>query len=125
MDELTGEYYYHSFAKEQADLNWANEAVRAEIEEVLAFWLNEGVAGFRLDVINNLTLALEFPDNPVASGEMEHVYDRNQNGLEQALEDIASFCRKERDVFLVGEISSDKLPEITRYSSKKNARCHV
>ncbi|MBC8838351.1 glucohydrolase, partial [Escherichia coli] len=49
MDELTGEYYYHSFAKEQADLNWANEAVRAEIEEVLAFWLNEGVAGFRLD----------------------------------------------------------------------------
>ncbi|EMV4648263.1 glucohydrolase, partial [Listeria monocytogenes] len=38
MDELTGEYYYHSFAKEQADLNWANEAVRAEIEEVLAFW---------------------------------------------------------------------------------------
>ncbi|HHT5837695.1 TPA: alpha-amylase family glycosyl hydrolase, partial [Listeria monocytogenes] len=85
-----GEYYYHSFAKEQADLNWANEAVRAEIEEVLAFWLNEGVAGVRVDVINNLTLALEFPDNPVASGEMEHVYDRNQSGLEQALEDIAS-----------------------------------
>ncbi|EKM9526572.1 glucohydrolase [Listeria monocytogenes] len=119
MDELTGEYYYHSFAKEQADLNWANEAVRVEMEQVLAFWLNEGVAGFRLDVINNLTLVLEFPDNPVASGEMEHVYDRNQSGLEQALEDIASFCRKERDVFLVGEISSDKLPEIARYSSKK------
>ncbi|MBC2348230.1 glucohydrolase [Listeria welshimeri] len=119
LDDLTGEYYYHSFAKEQADLNWSNQAVRAEIEQILAFWLNEGVAGFRLDVINNLTLVLEFPDNPVVDGEMEHVYDRNQQGLEQALEDIASFCRKEREVFLVGEISSDKLPEIAKYSSEK------
>ncbi|MDT0016147.1 alpha-amylase family glycosyl hydrolase [Listeria swaminathanii] len=119
LDELTGEYYYHSFAKEQADLNWANQAVQAEMEQVLAFWLNEGVAGFRLDVINNLTLVLEFPDNPVVEGEMEHVYDRNQRGLEQALEHIATFCRKEREVFLVGEISSDKLPEIAKYSSKK------
>ncbi|EEJ0014127.1 alpha-glucosidase [Listeria innocua] len=118
LDKLTGEYYYHSFAKEQADLNWANPAVRAEIEQVLAFWLNEGVAGFRLDVINNLTLVLEFPDNPVVDNEMEHVYDRNQQGLEQALEQIAAFCRKEREVFLVGEISSDKLPEIAKYSSK-------
>ncbi|MBM5695000.1 glucohydrolase [Listeria seeligeri] len=119
LDELTNEYYYHSFAKEQADLNWSNPAVQKEMEDVLAFWLNEGVAGFRLDVINNLTLVLEFPDNPTENGKMNHLYDRNQQGLEAALEHIAEFCRREQETFLVGEISSDNLTEIARYSSKK------
>ncbi|MBC1488857.1 alpha-glucosidase [Listeria sp. FSL L7-1485] len=119
FDEETKEYYYHSFAKEQADLNWANPLVQKEMENVLAFWLNEGVAGFRLDVINNLTLVLEFPDNPVENGEMKHLYDRNQSGLKDVLEQISRFCKKDQDAFLVGEISSDDLTEIASYSSKK------
>ena len=51
-DDLRGEYYLHLFAKEQPDLNYHNEAVIEAIEEVMHFWLDRGVAGFRCDVIN-------------------------------------------------------------------------
>lgn len=52
FDEVRGEYYLHLFAKEQPDLNYHNEAVIEAIEEVMHFWLDRGVAGFRCDVIN-------------------------------------------------------------------------
>ena len=45
-------YYLHLFSPEQADLNWENPAVRAELKEILHFWADKGVDGFRLDVIN-------------------------------------------------------------------------
>ena len=51
-DEARGEYYLHLFAKEQPDLNYHNEKVIAAIEDVMRFWLDRGVAGFRCDVIN-------------------------------------------------------------------------
>ena len=51
-DEVRGEYYLHLFAKEQPDLNYHNEKVIAAIEDVMCFWLDRGVAGFRCDVIN-------------------------------------------------------------------------
>ena len=51
-DEVRGEYYLHLFAKEQPDLNYHNEKVIATIEDVMRFWLDRGVAGFRCDVIN-------------------------------------------------------------------------
>ena len=51
-DEERGEYYLHLFAKEQPDLNYHNEKVIAAIEDVMRFWLDRGVAGFRCDVIN-------------------------------------------------------------------------
>lgn len=51
-DEVRGEYYLHLFAKEQPDLNYHNEKVISAIEDVMRFWLDRGVAGFRCDVIN-------------------------------------------------------------------------
>ena len=51
-DDVRGEYYLHLFAKEQPDLNYHNEKVIAAIEDVMRFWLDRGVAGFRCDVIN-------------------------------------------------------------------------
>ena len=47
----TGQYYYHSFLAQQPDLNWRNPAVRAAMLDVLRFWLDRGVDGFRVDVI--------------------------------------------------------------------------
>ncbi len=54
FDEMRGEYYLHLFAKEQPDLNYKNEAVIKAVEDVMGFWLERGVAGFRCDVINIL-----------------------------------------------------------------------
>ena len=53
-DKGSGEYYLHLFAKKQPDLNWRNPVVLEEIEEILRFWLDKGIAGFRCDVINVL-----------------------------------------------------------------------
>ena len=52
MMKQTGQYYLHLFDVTQADLNWENEKVRKEVYDMMHFWLEKGVDGFRLDVIN-------------------------------------------------------------------------
>jgi len=63
-DAATQQYYYHSFLKEQPDLNWRNPEVVAAMHEVLRFWLRRGVAGFRIDVLWLLIKDDEWRDNP-------------------------------------------------------------
>ena len=63
-DEATGQYYYHAFLKEQPDLNWRNPDVRREMHDVLRFWLDRGVDGFRIDVVHQLIEDGQFRDNP-------------------------------------------------------------
>jgi alpha-glucosidase len=63
-DEKTRQYYYHAFLKEQPDLNWRNPDVRNAMLDVLRFWLDRGVDGFRVDVMHHLVKDTEFRDNP-------------------------------------------------------------
>jgi alpha-glucosidase len=65
LDAATGQYYCHSFLKEQPDLNWRNPEVRAAMYEVLRFWLRRGVDGFRVDVLSDLIKDAEYRDNPL------------------------------------------------------------
>ena len=64
LDETTGQYFYHAFLREQPDLNWRNPAVRTAMADVLRFWLDRGVDGFRVDVIWHLIKDAQFRDNP-------------------------------------------------------------
>ncbi|SEB25611.1 alpha-amylase family glycosyl hydrolase [Variovorax sp. YR216] len=64
FDPTTGQYYAHSFLKEQPDLNWRNPEVRAAMYEVLRFWLRRGVDGFRVDVLSQIIKDAQFRDNP-------------------------------------------------------------
>ncbi|MBI4526857.1 MAG: DUF3459 domain-containing protein [Deltaproteobacteria bacterium] len=64
-DEKTGQYYYHAFLKEQPDLNWRNLEVQKAMLDVLRFWLDRGVDGFRVDVMHHIVKDPEFRDNPV------------------------------------------------------------
>jgi len=64
FDRATGQYYYHAFLIEQPDLNWRNSAVRAAMYDVLRFWLDRGVDGFRVDTIWRLIKDAAFRDNP-------------------------------------------------------------
>jgi alpha-glucosidase len=64
LDEHTGQYYYHSYLKEQPDVNWRNPDVQSAMFDVLRFWLDLGVDGFRLDAIWNLIKDDEYRDNP-------------------------------------------------------------
>ena len=63
--EPTGQYYFHSFLKEQPDLDWTNASVRTAIFEAMRFWLRRGVDGFRLDVVNLLAKCRELEPGPV------------------------------------------------------------
>ena len=63
-DEHTGQYYYHAFLPEQPDLNWRNPGVVDAMLDVLRFWLERGVDGFRVDVLWHLVKHADFPDNP-------------------------------------------------------------
>lgn len=65
FDEATGQYYGHSFLKQQPDLNWRNPQVRAAMYETMRFWLRRGVDGFRIDVLYHLIKDDRFRDNPL------------------------------------------------------------
>jgi glycosidase len=117
-DVLTNQYYYHAFAKEQVDLNWANPEVKKAMFNVMKFWLEKGVDGFRLDVINFLKVHDQIQDNPFNEEKQEqvHLYDKDQQGILAVIEEIASFVHQYPDKFLVGEVGSEDLEILKRYS---------
>ena len=117
MDTLTNQYYYHKFDTRMADLNWANPKVVQEIEAVLRFWLNTGVDGFRLDVINFLTIDGITADNPIKNGKQVHINDINQAGVKEAMKKIKLVVNEYEDRFIVGEIGSDKIEVLKQYQS--------
>ncbi|MFC4802830.1 alpha-glucosidase [Neobacillus sp. GCM10023253] len=69
-DEATNEYYLHLFSKKQPDLNWENPKVRQEVYQMMKFWLEKGVDGFRMDVINMISKAPGLPDGVQHSGQL-------------------------------------------------------
>ncbi|MEX3018142.1 alpha-glucosidase [Kluyvera sp. STS39-E] len=113
----TGEYYYHKFAPQQVDLNWANPQVEQEIYRVIDFWKAQGVDGFRFDVINFLTTNGIGPDNPIEDGEQRHEFDINQPGIIDTLRRLCGYVRQQGSSFLIAEIGSDELDILARYQS--------
>ncbi|HEY1987761.1 MAG TPA: alpha-amylase family glycosyl hydrolase [Terracidiphilus sp.] len=67
-DSTTGQYYYHSFLKQQPDLNWRNPAVKQAMFDVLRFWMHKGIDGFRVDVMWLMIKDDQFRDNPPNPG---------------------------------------------------------
>ncbi|OYD00388.1 alpha-glucosidase [Rhizobium sp. N4311] len=65
FDEASGQYYLHLYSRKQPDLNWENPEVRRELFNVVQFWIDKGVDGFRLDTITTISKAPDFPDAPV------------------------------------------------------------
>ncbi len=117
-DELTEEYYYHAFAKEQACLNWTNREVMQEVLNILKFWLDKGVDGFRFDVINFLKCNEEFihKNNEYNSkNELEHKYDKDQDGVLDVIREITIYIRQWDNKFLVGEVGNEDLQILSRY----------
>lgn len=114
LDEITGQYYLHLFAREQADLNWENPAVRAEVKNIIHFWAKKGVDGFRLDVINLISKDQAFPNDEIGDGRRFYT---DGPRIHEFLQDVS------RDVFApvgamtVGEMSSTSLEHCQRYGA--------
>ena len=77
-DEGSGQSYLHAFLKEQPDLNWRNPEVRAAMFDVLRFWFDRGVDGFRIDVLWHIVKAAGLPDNPANPAWTPAVRDRDR-----------------------------------------------
>ncbi|MFV5685900.1 alpha-amylase family glycosyl hydrolase [Flavobacterium sp. GB2R13] len=117
-DTVTNQYYYHKFDKRMADLNWSNPKVVAEVQKVLRFWLDIGVDGFRLDVINFLTTNGITADNPIKDGQQVHSNDIDQEGVKNAMRMIKATVSEYDNRFIVGEIGSDKIEVLKQYQSQ-------
>ncbi|WP_430462041.1 alpha-amylase family glycosyl hydrolase [Thalassolituus sp. LLYu03] len=106
-----GAWYYHSFLPQQPDLNWRNPAVRAAVRDIMAFWLDKGVDGFRLDVVNLYVKDARLRDNPThwfriarPYDRQHHQHDRDQQELHAMLHEMRRFVDRWPQRMLVGEI---------------------
>jgi oligo-1,6-glucosidase len=101
-DEMSGEYYLHLFAKKQPDLNYRNPKVLEEVKNILRFWLDKGIAGFRCDVINLLwKSSLEDGKNKLILKGSEHYI--SQEGTHEILRTLRREVLDNYDCFTVGE----------------------
>lgn len=102
----TGEYYLHMFSKKQPDLNWENPKVRQEVYALMRFWLDKGVDGFRMDVINMISKPAGLPDAPVIrGGHLQPSFGMVTNGprLLEFLREMKAQALDGYDTITVGE----------------------
>ena len=113
----TDKYYFHMFAKEQPDLNWENPKLRQKLYDMINWWLEKGLSGFRIDAIINIKKDLEFPDfEPDGADGMAGCWKmvENVDGVGELLEDLKKNTFQKYDAFTVGEVfnmKEDELPE--------------
>ena len=102
-DEATGDYYLHYFARKQPDLNWDDPRVRADVYDIMRFWLDKGVAGFRMDVIPFISKDQAFPDlTPEQLAHPEFVY-ANGPRVHEYLQEMRREALSAYDTMTVGE----------------------
>ena len=112
-DEQTRQYYYHAFLKEQPDLNWRNPDVQQAMLEVMRFWLDKGVDGFRVDVMWHLIKDLQLRDNPVnpdyvssmaTYNELLPVYSTDQPEVHEIVRKMRQLLNNYDNKMMIGEI---------------------
>jgi oligo-1,6-glucosidase len=112
-DDRTGQYYLHIFSRKQPDLNWENPDVRQAVYAMMRWWLDRGVDGFRMDVINMISKDTSLPDTTPRPGSLygpgdQHFIDgpRNHEFLQEMYREV--FAGRPQHVLTVGE-----MPDVT------------
>jgi alpha-glucosidase len=135
-DETTGQYYLHSFLKEQPDLNWRNPAVKAAMLDVMRFWLNRGVDGFRIDVIQRLIKDAELRDNPPSRrrtirgkdlgeyGTQKHIYNTNRPEVHNVIREFRRLLDSYDERVAIGETHLP-LDELIKFYGQRGDELHV
>ncbi len=114
LDAATGQYYLHSFLAEQPDLNYRNPAVVRAMEDVIAFWLDRGVDGFRIDVIHKMIKDAALRDNPQPDpddldpvgnfGGLKHLYDEDRPEVHDIIRGWRRLLDRYGERMMVGEV---------------------
>ena len=117
----TNKYYFHAFAKEQPDLNWENPKVKEEIYKMINWWLDKGLAGFRIDAIINIKKDLSFQDFE-ADGD-DGLCDMSKMlekviGIGDMLKELKEETFDKYDAFTVGEVFNAKEGELYKFIGK-------
>ena len=133
FDEGTGQYYLHQFVKQQPDLNYRNPEVVTAILDVMRFWLDRGVDGFRVDVIGLMMKDPEFRDeplNPAWDGinpfaRLKHIYTANLPEVHDLIREMRKVLDSYSDRMMVGEtyLPNDMLMKY--YGTSDKLECHL
>ena len=123
FDPGTGQYYLRSYLKEQPDLNWRNPALKAAMEDVLRFWLDRGVDGFRLDALHHVIKDELFRDNPANPNFrpgmaphhlLERLYTVDRPEVHEVIADLRRIVNGYGERVLIGEVHLP-LPRLMGY----------
>jgi oligo-1,6-glucosidase len=120
-DENTEEYYLHIFSKKQPDLNWDNPKLRQELYDMMRFWLDKGIDGFRMDVINFISKVDGLPDAPNPEGK-KYVsgsrYFMNGPRIHDYLQEMHRETLADYDVMTVGEMPGVNVEQAKLYTDE-------
>lgn len=117
-DEQTDQYYLHLFDVTQADLNWEHEPVRREVYDMMKFWLDKGVDGFRLDVVNLLSKDQRFLDDDGSTGLGDgRKFYTDGPKIHEYLHEMNQEVFSHYDIMTVGEMSSTSIDNCIKYTN--------
>ncbi len=134
LDEATGQYYLHNHLSEQPDLNWWDEEVRDAFDDVLRFWLDRGVAGFRIDVCHIVIKDALLRDNPPATEDdsweeqffgFKNVYNANRPEVHEVIRRWRALADGYPDRVLVGETPVEDLADLARFYGSGDDELHL
>lgn len=117
-DKNTDMYYLHIFSKKQPDLNWENEKVRQEVYNMMRWWLDKGIDGFRMDVISLISKNQQFPDDENIQGLYGNLIPYCAHGprVHEFLKEMNREVLSKYDIMTVGEAACVTLEEARKYA---------
>ncbi|WP_349944356.1 alpha-glucosidase [Lacrimispora sp. BS-2] len=125
-DEETDQYFLHLFSEKQPDLNWDNEKVRAEVYDMMKWWLDKGIDGFRMDVISLISKQEGLPDGPaMINGYASFNVSANGPRVHEYLQEMNREVLSGYDIMTVGECSGVTLEEAARYASSDGSELNM
>src|SRR5215207_3349379 len=133
FDEKTGQYYMHQFVRQQPELNFRHPDVLAEILDVMRFWLEKGVDGFRVDVISKMMKDPEFRDEPLDPAwdgvrpflSLQHMYTSNLSDVHGLIHQMRRVLDVYDERMMVGEIYLPNADLMTYYGTPDLLECHL
>ncbi|MGD7023361.1 glycoside hydrolase family 13 protein [Rossellomorea vietnamensis] len=120
-DEETGEYFLHLFSKKQPDLNWENPKLREDVYSMMKWWLDKGIDGFRMDVVNFISKVEGLPDDEVKPGKKYasgSKYYRNGPKIHDYFKKMHKEVLSNYDVMTVGEMPGVNPEQARLYTGK-------
>ena len=126
-DEKTGMYYLHCFSKKQPDLNWDNEKVRDEVFNMMTWWCEKGIDGFRMDVISMISKVPGLPDGKKAGDALYGDLSNTTNGprVHEYLQEMRKRVLSKYDLITVGECAGVTIEEAKKYANLDNSELNM